>query len=230
MLAGRWLANSSRIHLRHYTEDFARSTADHDLVLDAGAGDAPYRELFAHAHYETADFDRSYSSTYMCDLTSIPVADDRFHRILLTQTLEHVPDPLAVLRELHRVLRPDGMIICSCPLFYEEHMQPYDYYRYTQFAHHYLFERAGFRIERLEWLEGYLGTLAYQLDCACRYLPASPRRLGGGVVGWAAAPVIGGIKIAAFVLAGLLYRLDVRARITDAGLPKNYVIIARKPA
>lgn len=48
--------------------------------------------------------------------------------------------------------------MCAAPLFYEEHEQPYDFFRYTQFAHWLLFSQAGFQVERVEWLEGFFGT------------------------------------------------------------------------
>ena len=44
----------------------------------------------------------------MCSLESIPVEAQRYQLVLLTQVLEHVPEPLAVLKELHRVLVPGG--------------------------------------------------------------------------------------------------------------------------
>ena len=52
----RWLENPSRIRIREYNARFARNVKPGMLVLDAGAGKAPYRDLFAHARYESADF------------------------------------------------------------------------------------------------------------------------------------------------------------------------------
>lgn len=229
-----WFKNSSRRHLRDVNRNFASDVAPHMLVLDAGAGAQPYRNLVDHARYESADFmqvDKAYAPpTFVCNLSAIPVEDGRYDRILFNQVFEHVPDPPAVLRELARVLKPGGRIICTCPLFYNEHETPYDYYRYTQFAHRHLFESVGLKIVRLDWLEGWFGTVAYMFETMAHYLPLSPRRLrGGGTVALLAWPLVVGTKAMAFLLAGIFYRLDLRFRLVGPGFPKNYVVIAEKP-
>jgi SAM-dependent methyltransferase len=233
-LLSRYAINSSRHHLASYNADFARLVPPGALVLDAGAGQSPYRKLFAHARYETADFeqvDKKYApSTYVCDLTRIPVEDERFDYVVFNQVLEHVPEPAAVLRELNRVLKKSGRILCSTPLFYEEHEIPYDFYRYTQYAHQRLFSDAGFRIDRLEWMEGYFGTVAYQLDTAARYLPIRPGLISPGVIGYLCAPLIVMLKLGFAVVAILFYRLDIRFPMKASGFPKNYVVLATKHA
>lgn len=227
------LPNSSRVHLEKWNRDFARNIPAGSLVLDAGSGDQPYRRLLAHTQYETADFervDKGYlPSTYVCDLTSIPVENERFDYLICNQVLEHLPDPVTALQELRRTLKPGGLMLFSMPLFYEEHEQPHDYYRYTQFGHRLMFKKAGLEILSIDWLEGYLGTVAYQMETAAKYLPLSPAALGGGLVGWIAVPFIAAIKITSFAAAALLYRLDIRHRWTGSGFPKNYVVTARKP-
>lgn len=226
--------NSSRIHLYRENQAFARTVEPGAYVLDAGAGSAPYRELFDHARYETADFeklDKAYHpSTYVCDLSDIPVEDARYDHVVFNQVLEHIPEPSTVLDELWRVLKPGGTMICSCPLFYEEHEQPYDFYRYTQFGLRHLFEKSGFEVERLDWLEGYLGTVAHQLGRASRHLPLNPMTYSRGAAGWLAWPVVVTAKVVSALAAPVLYRLDASYRFTGRGMPKNYVAIVRKPA
>ena len=63
---------------------------------------------------------------------------------LLTQVLEHVPSPSAVLAEVGRVLRPDGHVFLTVPLIWELHELPHDYFRYTPASLHLLLGRAGF--------------------------------------------------------------------------------------
>lgn len=184
-------------------------------MLDAGAGNSLYRNHFAHARYETADFlkvDKPYTTdiSYACDLASIPVEDQRFDLVVMTQVLEHLSEPIASLREMHRLLKPGCRIWASCPLFYEEHEQPYDFFRYTQFALRMMFGAAGFRDIRIDWLEGYLATVGYELDVAARALP---RSLGLG-------------RLALRTASELCARRDLRHKLTDRGHPKNYTVVA----
>lgn len=202
-------------------------------MLDAGSGSGIYRSLFEGAQYESADFaqvEKGYGHiTYVCDLSSIPVEDGRYELVLLTQVLEHLPDPGAVLRELLRVLRPGGRLWLSAPLFYFEHEAPYDFYRYTQYGLRHLLESSGFEIERLEWLEGYLGTLSFQFVIAAGSLPRSPSGYGGGIVGLVAAAGAALLRPLLWTLSLVLARLDVRHKSTTLGMCKNYVVVARKP-
>ncbi|MEL7155623.1 MAG: class I SAM-dependent methyltransferase [Actinomycetota bacterium] len=224
--------NSSRTRLREENSAFAATIAPGARVLDAGAGDAPYRDLFAHTEYESADFeqvDKAYgTTTHVCDLAAIPVEDGRYDALVFNQVMEHLPDPGAVISELHRVLKPGGRMIYSGPLFFEEHEQPYDFYRYTRFGVRHLFERGGFQVERLDWLEGFFGTVGYQLNRMARYLPSRPRQLGGGLTGLLLAPSMVVLRSVFAALSVGFHRLELRAKVVDRGYPKNYVAILTK--
>ena len=58
--------NSSRVHLGREMIAFAKRTKAGMLVLDAGAGKSPYKNLFNHARYEAADF--AEFDTAICSL------------------------------------------------------------------------------------------------------------------------------------------------------------------
>lgn len=49
----------------------------------------------------------------MCNMIS--VADSSFDLVIACDVLEHVPDDSAALREIHRILTPDGMAILTVP-------------------------------------------------------------------------------------------------------------------
>jgi SAM-dependent methyltransferase len=224
--------NSSRYRLWQENAAFAATVPDGALVLDAGSGISPYKSLFNHARYESADFqqvDKAYApSTYVCDLAKIPVEARRFDFVVFNQVMEHLSEPKLVLAELHRILKDDGKLIYTGPLFYEEHEQPYDFYRYTQFGLRHLFNSAGFVIDRLDWLEGYFATVGYQFRGMSRYLPWRPSHLGLGLFGYPLAPAMLLLKATCKALSVSFHRLEMRSKFVAKGYPKNYIVIARK--
>ena len=224
--------NSSRLYLEGWLREAAKSLPSEGLVLDAGAGNSPYGSLFSHARYESADFcqvNKEYAEvSYVCDLTSIPVEDNKYDLVVCTQVIEHVSEPKAVLQELYRVLKPNAELWLSAPLFYEEHEIPYDYYRYTQFGFKYLLQSVGFKLKKIEWLEGYYGTLSYQLETATRNLPLNSKYYGNGLIGVLVVPIIFFLKMI-FALSSVIFaNLDIRYKNVSNGYCKSYVIIAVK--
>ncbi len=78
-------------------------------------------------------------------------------------------------------------------------------------------------------MEGYLGTVAYQLQTAARYLPLSPGKLPRGRSASSPLPLMLACKVLFNLLARVFHILDEKGRFTGRGYPKNYVVIARKP-
>jgi SAM-dependent methyltransferase len=225
--------NASRYWLKREMARFAATIPPGTLVLDAGAGEAPYRALLAHCRYEAADFvkvDKPYAEqTYVCDLSEIPVEDERFGCVIFNQVMEHLAEPELTLCELRRVLKPGGRLFYSAPLFYEEHEQPYDFFRYTQFGVRHLFAKAGLTVRDVQWLEGYYCTAGYQLRLMARHLPTTElAKLG--LPGLVFCPLIMALR-GLFLISSVLFQLiDARHRFTAAGHPKNYFAIAERPA
>jgi SAM-dependent methyltransferase len=54
------------------------------------------------------------------DATRLPFADASFDRIIASEVMEHVPDDLAALDELTRVLRPGGTMAVTIPSWFPE--------------------------------------------------------------------------------------------------------------
>jgi SAM-dependent methyltransferase len=141
----------------------ARLLAPGARVIDIGAGDAPYRELFSEQEYLTLDHEQTPHTgdvDIIGSADSIPVGAGEFDAVVCTQVLEHVPEPLATLREFHRVLADGGGLIATVPFAWEEHELPHDYFRYSRAGIEHLLDSAGFTDVRVHPRTDSFTTLA----------------------------------------------------------------------
>jgi SAM-dependent methyltransferase len=134
-------------------------------VLDIGAGDEPYRELFDHCEYVTVDWansphEHASETDVVASADSLPLEDASFDAALCTQVLEHVPAPVEVLREAHRVLRAGGTLLVTVPFVWEEHEKPFDFQRFSSSGVSNALEAAGFADITVQPRSDYFTTLA----------------------------------------------------------------------
>lgn len=120
-------------------------------LLDVGCGRKPYREMFSTTEYVGLEIDSSESrakrqADFFYDGNSFPFADQDFDGVLCNQVLEHVFTPSRFLSEIHRVLKPDGLLLLTVPFVWDEHEQPWDYARYSSFGLKSLLEKNGFEV------------------------------------------------------------------------------------
>ncbi len=103
-------------------------TTYHDgLVLDCGAGKKPM--YFDNVvNFEIVDYDTT-------DVRGVgevlPFVDNAFDAVLSLAVLEHVKDPFACAREISRVLKPGGRLMCCVPFLQPMHGYPHHYYNMT---------------------------------------------------------------------------------------------------
>jgi len=126
-------------------------------LLGLGCGRVPLYDLYRPlvTSVTCADWPRSSHEIQhidlACDLSrDLPFRDRSFDTVLLTDVLEHIPVPAALLREIYRVVVPGGaLVLISVPFLYWLHEEPYDYYRYTEYGLARLGRDAGFSIEEI---------------------------------------------------------------------------------
>jgi SAM-dependent methyltransferase len=113
----------------------------HGRLLDLGCGKVPLYDAYRNFASENICVDwenslhRNRHLDIECDLTErLPFADGEFDTIILSDVLEHVPEPQHLWREMARVLSDRGRLLLNVPFLYWLHEQPHDYYRYTVHA------------------------------------------------------------------------------------------------
>lgn len=65
--------------------------------------------------YETADLAMK-DVDHLVDIQNLPFADASYNFIFASHVLEHIPDDRKALKEIRRILKPDGLAILPVPL------------------------------------------------------------------------------------------------------------------
>lgn len=198
-------ARTELVHVEHATENpfnrlphrqinnaLALAAAEHarGRLLDVGCGTKPYAPLFAqyvdeHVGVDHPDSPHALTAVdVLATAYDIPLENASFDTALLTEVLEHLERPEDALREVGRLLRPEGAVILTTPFLWPVHEEPRDFFRYSPFGLRHLLEAAGFRDIEVTPLSGQFTTLAVFSGYVLRRSPA--HRLGRGLEAFAA--------------------------------------------
>jgi hypothetical protein len=77
----------------------------------------------------------------------LPFDGETFDVIILDSVLEHVPDPIAILQEGYRLLKPGGKILGDAPFLQPLHLLPHHYFNFTPFGLKQVAGTAGLNLE-----------------------------------------------------------------------------------
>lgn len=159
------LKNLNRYLIDGAVASFARSLPSGIAMLDVGAGGGHYRRHFAAQRYVAVDrgFEQpGYAGLDVAgDIRRLPFGNGAVAAAMCVEVIEHVYETREFLAELARVLAPGARLLLTSPLCYGEHMQPWDFHRFTRFALERLLPEAGFDIETLEARGGFFTLAAY---------------------------------------------------------------------
>jgi len=192
-------------------------------LLDLGCGQVPlflaYKDLVTEnvcVDWPNTIHPNAYLD-FECDLTqALPLKDGDFNTIILSDVLEHIPQPAQLWAEMSRVLAVNGKILLTVPFYYWIHEIPHDYYRYTEFSLRRFVDEAGLRLVQLDVLGGAPEIVC---DIFAKNVQTSPR-LGPSVA-----------MFAQWFTAALV-RTKVGKRMSERNrelFPFGYFLVAVKP-
>ena len=163
-----WTApNVYRTFLHDILSDISNIPKPNDKILDVGAGrNESYRHLFPSV--TTVDVVEDNSPDICCDISKkIPIDDNSVKYVLAMNVLEHIYNHRSAIKEIYRVLEPNGILWGFVPFMINIHGDPNDYYRYTPEALKRLLSDCGFSDIETKELRG-APLLIAQL---CSFLP-----------------------------------------------------------
>ena len=216
-VASRLITDLVAAHYDKYIASYVRGR-----LVDLGCGKVP---LFAaYKDHITTNVCVEWGNTshrvdyvdLQCDLTmTLPFSDGQFDTVILSDVLEHVPQPEILWNEMARILSPNGRVLMSVPFCYWIHEEPHDYYRYTEFALRRFAKMAGFNVLVLKPVGGAPEILTDILAKNVLRIPSVGKHLSASIQ-W---------------FASLFLKTSLGQRISEAtseSFPLEYFLVAEK--
>lgn len=193
-------------------------------LIDLGCGKAP---LFLKYRYFASSvtcvdwgntLHKNENLDVECDLSKrLPFDNASFDTVILSDVLEHLPEPDSLWRELARILAPGGRLLMNVPYFYPLHEVPFDFYRYSRFALERFARESGFEIIELQPLGGSPEVFTDILAKHIQFIPIIGRLMARSIQALALA----------FVRTTLGRRLSTRSA---EYYPFGYAMVAERCA
>ena len=140
-----------------YYRDVTRHFSPESAILDVGCGSAwladhfsDYTGVDASQEAVEAAAARGRSIQRVDVQAGLPFEDAHFDGAILKDLLEHVEDPVSLVREVRRVLKPGGRVFASSPDAQRWVWDDYTHKRpFTRKSFRLMFADQGFQVERV---------------------------------------------------------------------------------
>lgn len=192
-------------------------------VLDIGGKKLDKRGRFRPestpaSSWEYLNVDPETDPDFLCSADAIPVDEEVFDAVVMSEVLEHLIEPEAALAEARRVLKPGGRLLATMPFLFPVHGDPEDYQRWTRTRFEVELGRAGLVPDEVSPMGSVIAVL-FDLCWIAWNVYLGPRH-----------PWVHRLASLPFIVVKPLARmLDRRARRLGARMHTGYVVVARKP-
>ena len=105
-----------------------------------------YKNFGIGNNFKTMDFLERLEPDIVADICHTDEKSESWDLIILSQTIEHVKQPMRAVNECYRILKPNGYLILDSPFNYPYHGLPEydDYHRFTHKGLALMLKEAGF--------------------------------------------------------------------------------------
>lgn len=98
-----------------------------DVILNLGSGVSVVREDVINIDFFPFD-----NVDFVADISNLPFADNSVDAVICEEVLEHVANPINVISEIYRVMKPGALVYIVVPFVFSFHSAPSDYYRWSK--------------------------------------------------------------------------------------------------
>ena len=161
-------SNIENLYAKPYTEIVTQFVQNRESSLNpscliVGSGNRSLPSSLGDLNIDVIGFDLFLGSNvdFIADAHYLPLPQRSFDIVFVQAVLEHVVQPDLVVNEIHRILKPGGIVISEAPFLQAIHEGAYDFYRYTPSAHAALFNK--FEILQVGPLVGVVLSFVWSL-------------------------------------------------------------------
>ena len=115
---------SSEFQPRNHLNVFLNTSSG--IVVELGSGSRRLRSDILNIDIFPSD-----NVDIVADITEIPLKDSIADFVILDSVVEHLPNPVAVVSEAKRILKPGGRLFLNCPFMLPYHGYPGHYQNFT---------------------------------------------------------------------------------------------------
>lgn len=186
------VGSSNQVNREIWIEKTIKTIPQNCRILDAGAGELQYKKYCTHLEYVSQDFAKydgkgnnvglqtqnwdNSKIDIVSDITAIPEPEASFDAIMCIEVFEHLPNPIAAIKEFSRLLKKEGILILTAPFCSLTHLAPYHFYSgFNKYFYEKHLADNGFEIEEILRNGDFFEYIAQEL----RRLPSIASKFTG---------------------------------------------------
>ncbi len=140
--------------LKKRIRKFLNNDFDSKLVVNLGSGTNRL-----HPEVINLDLFPFKNVDVVSDVADTPFKDSVVDAVILDSVMEHLPDTQGAMKEISRIIKPDGLIIMTSLFMYPYHSSPNDFFRWTEEGMKKVLNQYGFKILERGVHGGPMGAL-----------------------------------------------------------------------